>query len=42
MNLLGTKQKLRQAISVHKVERPSIAGDTSFNPNLTDSFATSE
>ena len=42
-NLLGAKQHLRQAISVHKVERPIFAGSSAegsaFNPNRTDSFA---
>ena len=43
LNLLGAKQKLRQAISVHKVERSGFAmNDSGFNPNRTDSFAASD
>jgi len=30
---------LRQAISVHKVERPTANYGVEFNPNRTDSFA---
>ena len=39
-NLLNPKMNLRQAISVHKVERPSANYGVEFNPaNRTDSFA---
>ena len=39
-NLLNPKMNLRQAISVHKVERPNANYGVEFNPaNRTDSFA---